>query len=143
MTRALHRNIKAVQVISAASLGATSGGGAVGKIVDRNGYESLEFIVDIGAVTATNATVTAVVKEGDATGSMSVATAANVLGTLTMVGATSARASAVSKNVVKRIGYIGPHRYATCNLVPTVSGGIIGSVAGVLGDPHYMPVASQ
>jgi hypothetical protein len=143
MSRDLHHNIKAVRVVSAASLGATAGGGAVGKIVDRQGYDSAEFIVNIGTVTATNATVTAVVKDGDVTGTMATATAAAVLGTLTMVGATSARASGVSKNCVKRIGYIGKKRYVSVNLVPTVSGGIIAGVEAVLGHPAHAAVAEQ
>lgn len=143
MSRDLHHNIKAVRVISAASLGATAGGGAVGKIVDRNGFESAEFVVNVGAIVATNASVTAVVKEGDATGSMSVATAANVLGSLIIAAATAARVSGVSKNFVKRIGYIGPHRFASVNLVPTVSGAIIAGAEAVLGHPHYGAVAEQ
>jgi hypothetical protein len=143
MTRSLHRNIKVVRAIDPGSLGATAGGGKTSKIIDRNGFESLEFAVALGAVTATNATVIATVKDGDATGALSVATAASVLGTLTMIGQTTPRASNVSELTTKRIGYIGPHRYVELVLAPTVSGAINGSAVAILGDPHYAPVASQ
>lgn len=143
MTRSLHRNIKVLRAIDPQSLGATAGGGKTSKIIDRNGYESLEFAVAIGAVVATNATVIATVKDGDATGSLNTATAASVLGTLTMIGETTPRASGVSEYVTKRIGYIGPHRYVELVLAPSVSGAIQGSAVAILGDPHYMPVASQ
>ncbi len=79
MSRSLHYNIKTVRAISPQSLGATAGGGVTGKVVDRNGFESLEFAVGIGAIVATNATVTAVISDGDATGALSVATAASVI----------------------------------------------------------------
>lgn len=143
MARDLHHNIKAVRAISAATLGATAAGGAVGKVVNRQGFESLEFVVNVGSITATNATVTAVVKEGDATGALTAAAAADVLGSLTIAGATSARASGVSKNFVKRIGYIGKRQYASITLVPTVSGGIIAAADAVLAHPINMPVAEQ
>lgn len=143
MTRSLHRNIKILRAIDPQSLGATSSGGKTSKIIDRNGYEGLEFAVAIGGVTATNATVTAVVKDGDATGSLSTATASSVLGTLTMIGATTPRASGVSEFVTKRIGYIGPHRYVDIQLVPTISGAINAAAMAILGDPREMPVASQ
>jgi hypothetical protein len=143
MTRSLHRNVKVVRAIDPGSLGATAGGGVTSKVIDRNGFESLEYAIALGGVTATNAIVTAKVLEGDATGALTTAPAANVLGTLTMAGATSARASGVSKLLTKRIGYIGQHRYSALKLIPTVSGAINAAVTAILGDPHYGAVASQ
>lgn len=143
MARDLHHNIKAVRVLTAASLGATAGGGQTGKIVDRQGYESLEFLWDVAGITATNATVTAKVLEGDTTGALTTAAAGDVLGTLNIATATAARASGVSKNFVKRLGYIGKKRYATVKAIPTVSGGITAGVVAVLGHPTGMPVAEQ
>jgi hypothetical protein len=139
MTRSIHYNIKTVRGISPQALSAT----IAGKIIDRNGSESLEWPVSIGNVTATNATVVAKVFEGDATGAMATAAAGNVLGTLNLVGATSARVSGVSKFVEKKIGYIGSRRYSQLKLTPTVSAGIIVSAPAVLGDLHYMPSASE
>lgn len=139
MARDLHHNIKTVRAISPQTLAAT----IASKIIDRNGYESLEFPVGIGSITATNATVTAAILDGDATGSLAVATAASVLGSLTMAGATSARVSGVSKLHEKRIGYIGPHRFVQLKLTPTVTAGIPVHAPALLGHPHYGPVASQ
>lgn len=143
MSRDLHHNIKAAPAISPVSLGATSGGGVASKIINRSGFEALEFVVGIGTITATNATVTAKVLEGDATGSLATAAAANVLGTLSLITATAARASGVSKNVTKRIGYIGSHLYAQLKLIPTASGGILASADAILGAAHSMPIAEQ
>ena len=143
MTRSLHRNIKAVRAIDPQSLGATAAGGKTSKIIDRNGYEGLELLVALGAIAATDATVTAVVRDGDASGALAVATGSSVLGTLAMAGETSPRVSGVSEYVTRRIGYIGPHRYVQLDLVPTVSGAIQAAAIAVLGEPRDMPVASQ
>jgi hypothetical protein len=143
VTRSIHYNIKTARAISPQSLGATAGGGVMSLVVDRNGFESLEFLVGIGPVVATDATVTAVIYEGDATGALAVATSTNVIGTLNLVTPTTPRVSGVSSKVEKRIGYIGPHRYVGIKLVPTVSGAIVAHAPALLGNPHYAAVASQ
>lgn len=143
MTRSLHYNVKGVRVISPGSLGATNAGGVEGQVVDRNGFDALEFFAEIGAVTATNATVTAKVFAGDATGALATAGASDLIGSLDIVTATSVRVAGVSEHLVRRVGYIGPHEFVRMDLVPTVSGEISAGVIAVLGAPHYAPVASD
>ncbi len=143
MSRDLHHNIKIAQGLAPASLGATAGGGQTSKAIDRQGFEALEFDINVGTITATNATLTGKVLEGDATGAMATAAAASVLGSLNLITATSARASGVSKNVTKRVGYIGTKRYAQFKAIPTATGAMIVSVTGILGSPKSMPVAEQ
>jgi hypothetical protein len=60
--------MRVVRAISPISLGATASGGKTSVVVDRNGFETVEFEFSYGAVTATNATVLPIFKEGDVTG---------------------------------------------------------------------------
>jgi hypothetical protein len=76
----LHNNIKRVRSISPVAVG-TTGTGQTGKIVDRAGYEAVEFEFDYGSITATNAVFTVVVKEGDVTGTMTSIADADLIGT--------------------------------------------------------------
>jgi hypothetical protein len=112
--RDMHNNIRAVRTIAAVAAGVT-GVGVVGKVVDRQGYDGVEFIISYGTITATNATITPIVKEGDVTGTMTSVADADLLGTeaLAAITATTPRTSGVSKNVAKRIGYTGGKRYVS------------------------------
>lgn len=142
----LHNNIRAVRTISPIAVG-TTGTGQTGKVVDRSGYEGVELILSYGSITATNATLTPVLMEGDTTGAMtSVADSAmipNANGeSLAGVAAAATRTSGVSKNVTHKIGYIGLKRYVSAKVVSTVSAGVIVGAAFLLGNPHNAPVAS-
>jgi hypothetical protein len=53
----LHDNCRALRSISPVAVG-TTGVGQVGKVIDRQGFGALEFIIGVGTITATNATVT-------------------------------------------------------------------------------------
>lgn len=139
----LHNNIKAVRSISPITAG-TTGTGRSGAIVDRLGYESVEFIFDYGTITATNATITPTVLEGDATGSMTSIADADLIGTeaLAKLGQAATRTSGVSKNVTKRLGYKGKKRYVQAKLVPLISGATPVAATVILGNPRSAPVAT-
>lgn len=141
--RDVHNNIKAIRTISPIALG-TTGTGKTGKPVDTLGYLGVELVLSYGAITATNATVIPVIKHGDATGTMTSVADADLLGTEAAAGisATSARASGTSKNVTKRIGYIGEKRYVSASLVNTVSAGIVAGADVILTRPSRRPVAT-
>lgn len=134
----LHNNIGAKVVVAAVA------GAATGKVVDRAGYEGVEFLISYGTVTATNATVTPVVKEGDVTGTMTSVADASLLGleANAAIAAAATRTSGVSKNVVKRVGYIGLKRYVQCNILQTVTAAAPVAVIALLGRPHNAPVAT-
>lgn len=138
MSGDLHNNVLAVRGCAPVAIG-TTGTGQVGKIVDRQGYGGVEFIIGYGTVTATNAVYTVIVKEGDATSAMTSVADADLLGTelLAGVGATATRTSAVSKNVFKRIGYAGVKRYVSCQVKSTVTATTPISVAALLGKPYH------
>lgn len=138
----LHNNIKQVQALIPIALGAT--GVMTGPVIDRKGYAGVEFIVDYGSITTTGTAIAAVVKEGDATGSMTSASDDDLLGTEALVGlAAGARSAGTGKEVSKRVGYKGNKRYV--QLVLTHSGTTsVGAVAAsaVLFNPEAAPVAN-
>ena len=144
MNRDLHSNIKLVRSISPIAVG-TTGVGQAGKIVDTAGYMGVEFLFGYGAITATNATLLPVVKEGDVTGAMTSIADADLLGTEANagIGAAAARTSGVSKNVDKRLGYIGTKRYVqVAKLSSTVTAGTVVHASVLLGKPRNAPVAT-
>lgn len=142
MPRDLTHSALHTHAIAAQSLGATGSGGKVSRIIDRAGFGSIGFSFNYGSIAATNATVAVSFQDGDATGSMANVTGALILGSPS-IGATSARASGVSKNVAKHASYIGLKRYLKVTMAPTVSGGIIASCTAILGDPRSAPVGAD
>lgn len=142
--RDLHDQIRIIRSISPVAIG-TTGTGQTGKIIDRKGYRSVEFEIGYGTITATNAVYTVVVKEGDATGSMTSIADADLIGTelLAGVAAAATRTSGVSKNVVKRLGYTGLKRYVQVSkLSSTVTATTPVYASVILGDPEQAPVAN-
>lgn len=135
--RDLHNNINVKRVVSPLS---QSGNAAiVGAIIDRAGFESLEYAITLGTITTAGTTFTALLEESD-DAAMSVKNAvddAQLLGT-------EAAASFVDSeiNTTKRLGYIGNKRYTRLTLTPAGNTGAstIGAVA-ILGAPAAVPVA--
>jgi hypothetical protein len=143
----LHNQMRILRAISPISLGATASGGKTSVVIDRNGYENVEFEVSIGAVTATNATVLPIFKEGDVTGTLTSIADANLVGTelLASLRAGTPRTSGVlntGKNFTARCGYIGNKRYLGVVLPPTISGGIVAGCNVILSGPRKAPTAA-
>lgn len=143
MQHDLHSNIKQVLAISPVAIGAT--GTTTGRIVDRQGYGGVEFLVSYGAVSTTGTVVTLSLKEGDATGSLTSVADADLLGTETLAGlpATTPRTSGVGQQVSKRLGYKGTKRYLRLDFTNTgtTSAGIAAAVA-VMFNPFVAPVSN-
>ena len=139
-----HNTNKVVRCISPISLGATGSGGKTGVVVDRAGYEGVEFVFSYGTVTATNATVVPIVKEGDVTGTLTSIADSYLLGTEAnaSLGQAATRTSGTSKNVTKRLGYIGGKRYVSAVMPPTVSGAIVAGCNVHLTRARNQPVAT-
>lgn len=138
----LHSKVRTAQALAPAAL--TTVAGRTGKIIDLQGYGGVEFVVNYGSITATNATITVGMKEGDATGSLTSVADADLLGTEALAGiAAGARTSGVGKNVTKRIGYTGSKRYVQLNVVSsTVTAATILSATAVLHSAHIAPTAN-
>ena len=138
----VHNKIKVVRSISPVAVG-TTGTGQTGKVVDRSSYEGVELILGYGSITATNATFTVTMLEGDATGTMTSVANADLLGTESAAGiAAGTRTSGTNKNVSKRLGYIGAKRYVQAKIVSTITAGTPVSASFLLTDPRVMPVAT-
>lgn len=138
----LHNNIDATRVVGPVAIGANAT--VSGKIVDRKGFGTVEFIAQYGAIVTTGTVVTLVVKEGDVTGTMTSVADSNLIGTEALAsrlgGATT---SGSGSNVTKRVGYAGSKRYVTVDAVKTgtTSVGCM-NVSAILGSPSNAPVAN-
>lgn len=141
-SRDVHNNIDVIRSLS--PIAKTTIAATVGKVVDTAGYEGVELIISYGTITATDATLTLVVKEGDVTGTMTSVANADLLGTEAAAGiaAAATRTSGVSKNVTKRIGYIGAKRYVLGQLASTVTAATIVGIDVLLTRPRNAPVAT-
>lgn len=111
----------------------------VSEILDRQGYESVEFIILIGANTDANATFTTLVEHGDAANLSDAAAVADadLLGTEVLASFTAAD----DDNKVRKIGYTGGKRYVRVTITPAGNDSGNHFVAGVwvLGHPHMGP----
>lgn len=135
--RDLHNNIAIRKVISPISQAGNAA--MVGTIIDRQGFESLEFAITLGTITTSGTTYTALLEEGDASnlsGSNAVADA-DLLGT-------EALASFVDSeiNTTKKLGYIGTKRYVRLTMTPAGNTGASTMAAvAILSKPSQSPVA--
>ena len=80
----------------------------------------------------------------DVTGTMTSVADANLLGLESNAGiaAAATRTSGTSKNVVKRIGYIGGKRYVSASIKSTVTAAVPVAAHVVLTEPFLAPVAT-
>jgi hypothetical protein len=125
--RDLHNNVDIVAVVPSIAVG-TTGTGQTGSVIDTRGYDAVELAINYGAITATAATFTVTVLEGDVTGTMtSVADTADLLGTESAAGlAAATRVDGSTEKVAKRIGYIGSKRYIRADVKSTATAGTAG-----------------
>jgi hypothetical protein len=140
MIRSLHDCIRSKTVIPPTAIGANATKSGI--VIDRQGFGGVEFLASYGSVTTTGSVVTLVVKEGDATGSLTSAADSVLLGTeaLASLPAATPRTAGSTKEVTKRVGYVGTKRYVTVDAVQTgtTSVGAIGVLA-LLHSPGLMP----
>jgi hypothetical protein len=138
MNNDLHSNVKERRVISPVAVG-TTGTGQTGKIIDRQGFGGVQFLLSYGAITSTTAVFTATVLEGDVTGTMTSVADADLIGTEALAGVAAAnpRVSGTSMNVSKKIGYKGTKRYVRADVKSTATAGTLVSVTAVLFNPQH------
>lgn len=108
-----------------------------GNIIDTNGYEGLEFILQSGAWT--DGTYTPLIEESDDAGM----SGSNAVDDDDLIGL-EADAAIGAANTVKRIGYVGDKRYVRLSIVSTgvTSGATIGATA-ILGRPAVRPAPAN
>jgi hypothetical protein len=138
----LHSSVKQTLAIIPAAIGANAT--KAGPIIDRQGYGGVEFVVSYGSVTTTGTIVTAVLKEGDVTGTLTSVADADLLGTETLASLLAgARVAGTGKEVSKRVGYNGAKRYVQLSLVQTgtTSVGCV-SASALMHSPAVAPISN-
>lgn len=139
----LHNNIKVLSTgVYPQAVGTTgSANGVQTPIVDRLGYQGVEFILGFGTIPSTTETITAVVFEGDVTGTLTSVANADLLGTEADASiAAGTRTSGTTKNAFKKIGYKGNKRYVRARVYGVGTATALVSVATVLHTPRHAPV---
>lgn len=136
--RDLHNNIHVKRAISPVSVADNTA--VVSQIIDRQGYESLEFVIATGSLADADATFTALVEHGDAA-NLSDAAAVPDAGLL----GTEALASFVfsDDDKVRKIGYVADKRYVRLTITPAAnaSAALLSAVA-ILGHPAIAPTSN-
>jgi hypothetical protein len=133
----MHSNISVLRAIKPVAVGTTgAANGQLSAILDRQGFESVEFVYQSGGSASVADTITPVVLEAAATGdSFTSVAAADLLGTEAALTLTTAA------GVIGRVGYRGSKRYLKFRLYGLGTATAIVSAAAVLGNPHQAPVA--
>lgn len=149
----LHYGVKRVRAIAPAAVGTTgAGNGSLSAVIDRANFEHVEAVISYGTAGATGDTVTPILYEGDATGSMTAVADADMLsqtaGTAPEAAAAlpaeaTARTSGVGKNVTKKIGYIGRKRYVQLRLYGLGTATAIVSAVWEFSGARKQPVATS
>lgn len=134
----LHNKIHVARAISPVSVADTTA--QVSQIIDRKGFESLEFVILIGSLADADATFTTLVEDGDDSSLTDAAAVADAQ----LLG-TEANASFLfsDDNKCFKIGYVGFKRYVRLTITPAAnaSAALIAAVA-VLGSPNVAPTSN-
>lgn len=117
----------------------------VSQIIDRQGYDSLAFLIATGTLSDADATFAVTMDESDdsgLSGSNSVATTDMISQTAGTAALTAAGFTFASDDQVRKIGYIGNKRYVRLTITPTGnnSGSAPICAMALLGNPQMKPV---
>ncbi len=111
---------------------------SVGQIIDRQGYNALEYFILTGSIADADATFTVLLEHGDAS-NLSDAVAvpdAQLIGTEAQAGF-----AFDSDNQVRKLGYIGGKRYSRLTITPVNNASAALIAAGaLLREPAVDPV---
>lgn len=134
----LMNNITVSQVISPVSVADTTA--QVGTIIDRQGYESLTYLIATGSIADADATFTVLLEEGDESDLSDASAVADVdlLGTEALAGF-----QYDDDDATRKLGYTGSKRYTRLTITPVAnaSAALLSAVA-VLGHPNVAPTAN-
>jgi len=135
--RDLHNAVAVRRAISPQSVADNTA--LVGQIIDRQGFDSLEFAIAAGSIADADATFTVLVEEGDQANLSDAAAVADadLLGT-----EAAASFQFDDDDAVRKIGYRGAKRYVRLTVTPAnnAAAALIAAVA-ILGHAHQQPVA--
>ncbi|OGB26197.1 MAG: hypothetical protein A3I66_00660 [Burkholderiales bacterium RIFCSPLOWO2_02_FULL_57_36] len=112
----------------------------VSAIIDRQGFNSLTFMIALGSIADADATFAVKLEHGSAANLSDAAdvTAADLLGTAALAAFTYA-----DDNKTRKIGYTGCLRYTRLTITPTgnAAAALVSAVA-LLGHPGHIPTAN-
>lgn len=138
MTRDLHNNISQKRAISPVVV--TDNTAQVSQIIDRSGYDALEFVVATGTLADADATFTVLVEDGHASDLSDNAAVDDkfLLGTEALASFDFSKDDATF-----RIGYTGYKRYVRLTITPAnnIGNAPLAAVA-LLGGPKVAPTAN-
>lgn len=134
----LHNRIHVARAISPVSVADNTA--QVSQIIDRKGFESIEFVILTGSLADADATFTVLVEDGDDSSLTDAAAVADAQ----LLG-TEADASFLfsDDNKCFKIGYVGYKRYVRLTITPAAntSAALLAAVA-VLGSPSNAPTSN-
>lgn len=134
----LFNNINLKRVLSPYSEAANTAG--VGQIIDRQGYESLTYVVATGSIADIDATFTVLLEESDDSGMSGAAAVADadLLGTELLAAPLFS-----DDDKVFKLGYRGNKRYTRLTITPAAnaSAALLCAVA-ILGHPAVSPTVN-
>jgi hypothetical protein len=133
----LHNNIHPSGVAVTAETDNTA---TVSGIIDRQGYNSLEFLIATGVLADADATFVVLVEEGDDSGLSDAANVADadLLGTEVLAAFTFA-----DDGEARKIGYNGNKRYTRCTVTPSANASAAPiAIIPLLGHPNSAPTAN-
>jgi hypothetical protein len=137
MMQDLKNNISTAVAIAPAVV--TDNTAQVGNVIDRQGFESLTYVIGTGTLADADATFTVLVEEGDAANLSDAAAVADadLIGTEADAGFDFADDDATTM-----IGYRGSKRYTRITVTPSGNSGNAPIAAlALLGHPHEAPVS--
>lgn len=137
--RDLFNNVTPKRCISPAAA-VTDNTPFVGQIVDRSGYGSLTYLINLGALADADATFTVLLEEGDQANLSDAAAVADadLIGTEALAAFTFA-----DDNGLRKLGYKGAKRYTRLTITPANNtGNAFVSAVALLGHPRNAPTAN-
>lgn len=134
----MHSNIKVVHAITPQAVGTTgAAGGKLSAVIDRQGYESVEFVFSSGASGTVADTITPIVYESDTATSAGFTAVADA----DLLGLEADQKLTLTAAGTSKIGYGGNKRYVGLRLYGLGTATAIVAATAVLGTPHLAPVA--
>lgn len=109
-------------------------------IIDRQGYQSLTYLILAGTLADANATFAVTMEHGDDSGLSDAAAVAatDLVGTLALAGF-----QFDDDLEPRKVGYVGPKRYTRLTITPTGNTGAAPlAVIALLGNPAKSPTAN-
>lgn len=136
--RDMHNNIHIKRVLSPVSVSDNTA--QVGQIIDRQGFESLEYVIATGSIADADATFAVLLEEGDAANLSDAAAVADadLLGTEALAGFIFS-----DDDLVRKLGYRGNKRYTRLTVTPSgnASAALL-TVIAILGHPSNAPTTN-